>query len=145
MGSTEWREKMNEVYKSFVGSEGKRWARPDTPILHDLPDERAEPHVFFHNSNYRISRKYINAEKVKILKQQSLECVRSNGHARYHKCQEIYKRFQAMVRVTSNVDRGPLAKKRDVGFIYHTNKMKDLQRQAEELEVPFPYPKQPGV
>ena len=51
----------------------------------------------------------------------------------------------APFQVTSNVDRGPLARKRDVGFIYHTNKMRDLQRQAAELEVPFPFPKQVGV
>ena len=48
-------------------------------------------------------------------------------------------------QVTSNVDRGPLARKRDVGFIYHTNKMRELQRQAAELEVEFPYPKQVGA
>lgn len=66
MGSPEWREKVDSIYKSFVGEEGKRWARPDAPILNDLPDEKAEPHVFFHNTNYRISRKYINVEKVKV-------------------------------------------------------------------------------
>jgi len=141
MGSPEWRQKVDELYKSIAGQEGARWARPEEPILHDLADEKGEPHVFFHNTNYRISRKYINVEKVKILKQQSLECVRSTGNARYHKCQEIYKRFQAMVRVASNVDRGPLARKRDVGFIYHTNKMKELQKQAAELEVEFPFKK----
>ena len=48
-------------------------------------------------------------------------------------------------QVTSNVDRGPLARKRDVGFIYHTNKMRELQKQAAELEVEFPFPKQVGV
>ena len=48
-------------------------------------------------------------------------------------------------QVTSNVDRGPLARKRDVGFIYHNNKMRELQKQAAELEVPFPYPKQVGA
>ncbi len=108
MGSPEYRAKIDELYKSLAGD--ARWARPEAPILHSLPDEKAEPHVFFHNSNYRISRKYINVEKVKvgsalwhrlihrgptlvlrtqILKQQSLECVRSTGHARYHKCQEV--------------------------------------------------------
>lgn len=65
MGSPEWRAKIDELYKSLSGVEGARWARPEQPILHDLPDEKAEPHVFFHNTNYRISRKYINAEKVK--------------------------------------------------------------------------------
>ena len=67
MGSPEWRTKIDELYKSFASgdADGKRWARPDAPILNSLPDEKAEPHVFFHNSNYRISRKYINAEKVK--------------------------------------------------------------------------------
>ncbi len=66
MGSPEWRLKIDELYKSLSGSEGKRWARPEAPILHSLPDEKAEPHVFFHNTNYRISRKYINVEKVKV-------------------------------------------------------------------------------
>ncbi len=66
MGSPEWRQKVDDIYKSFVGEEGKRWARPEAPILNDLPDEKAEPHVFFHNTNYRISRKYINVEKVKV-------------------------------------------------------------------------------
>lgn len=31
-----------------------------------------------------------------ILKQQSLECVRSSGHARYHKCQEVRVLFCSM-------------------------------------------------
>ena len=68
MGSPEWRLKIDELYKSFSSgnAEGKRWARPEAPILHSLPDEKAEPHVFFHNTNYRISRKYINVEKVKV-------------------------------------------------------------------------------
>ncbi len=44
----------------------RRWARPEQPFLHDLADERAEPLVFWHNTNYRISRKYINVEKVKV-------------------------------------------------------------------------------
>ncbi len=66
MGSPEWRAKVDDLYKSMSGEEGKRWARPDAPILHDLSDEKAEPHVFFHNTNYRISRKYINVEKVKV-------------------------------------------------------------------------------
>lgn len=43
-----------------------RWARPEEPILNSLPDEKVEPHVFFHNSNFRTSRKYINVEKVKV-------------------------------------------------------------------------------
>jgi|AntDeeMinimDraft_5_1070356.scaffolds.fasta_scaffold71813_1 hypothetical protein len=33
-------------------------------------------------------------------------------------------------QVCSNVDRGPLARKRDVAFIYHTNKMNDLKQQV---------------
>lgn len=36
------------------------------------------------------------------------------------------------------MDRGPLARKRDVAFIYHTNKMNELQQQAAELEVGAP-------
>ena len=58
--------KVAEIYKSFAGAEGKRWARPEEPILHTMVDEKEEPHVFFHNTNYRISRKYINAEKIKV-------------------------------------------------------------------------------
>ena len=58
--------KVAEVYKSFAGEQGKRWARPEAPILHTMQDEKEEPHVFFHNTNYRISRKYINAEKIKV-------------------------------------------------------------------------------
>lgn len=57
-------------------------------------------------------------------------------------------KFSACVRcaqVASNVDRGPLARKRDVGFIYHNHKMRELQREAAELEVPFPFPKQVGA
>eukprot|EP00983_Pelagomonas_calceolata_P037007 1136151-Pelagomonas_calceolata.AAC.4 len=42
----------------------------------------------------------------------------------------IHKRLQAAVRVSSNVDRGPLARKRDVAFIYHTNNMNELQKQS---------------
>lgn len=34
------------------------------------------------------------------------------------------------IQVSSNVDRGPLARKRDVGFIYHTDKMRNLQKQV---------------
>ncbi len=57
----------------------------------------------------------------------------------------LMKHRMPISQVTSNVDRGPLARKRDVGFIYHTNKMRELQRQAAELEVEFPYPKQVGA
>lgn len=49
------------------GSDGQRWARPDEPILHTLNDEREQPHTFFHNINYRTSRKYINVEKIKVV------------------------------------------------------------------------------
>jgi len=38
--------------------------------------------------------------------------------------------MQTSPQVSSNVDRGPLARKRDVAFIYHTNKMNDLQKQV---------------
>lgn len=137
--ATEWSEKVKGLWQSMAGEDGKRWARPDAPILHNLDDEKSEPHVFFHNNNYRISRKYINVEKVKILREQALECVRKAGHARHHQCLEINKRLQAAVRVSSNVDRGPVARKRDVGFIYHTAKLRDLQKQAAELEVEFPF------
>ncbi|GLI59928.1 hypothetical protein VaNZ11_001975 [Volvox africanus] len=133
-------EKVNDVFRNLTGEPGKRWARPDEPILHTLNDEKEEPHIFFHNTNYRTSRKYINLEKVKILREQALECVRSTGSARYHKCTEIMKRFQAAVRVSSNVDRGPLARKRDVGFVYHNNRLRELQQQAAELEIENPYP-----
>ena len=34
--------------------------------MHDLEDEKAEPLVFMHNTNFRISRKFINVEKVKV-------------------------------------------------------------------------------
>lgn len=57
--------KIREIWESLAGAEGKRWARPDAPILHDMQDEKEEPRVFYHNTNYRISRKYINVEKVK--------------------------------------------------------------------------------
>ncbi|KAG2427019.1 hypothetical protein HYH02_014665 [Chlamydomonas schloesseri] len=133
-------DKVNEVFKNLTGEAGKRWARPDEPILHTLNDEKEEPHIFFHNTNYRTSRKYINVEKTKILREQALECVRAAGTARYHKCTEIMKRMQAAVRVASNVDRGPLARKRDVGFIYHNNKLRELQQQAAELEIENPFP-----
>ena len=59
-------QKVQQLYASLSGSEGKRWARPEEPILHNLPDEKAEPHVFFYNTNYRTSRKYINFEKIKV-------------------------------------------------------------------------------
>lgn len=47
------------------------------------------------------------------------------------------------LQVSSNVDRGPLARKRDVGFIYHNARMRELQQQAAELEVEFPFKKAP--
>lgn len=136
----DFHEKISKLFQSLTGEAGKRWARPEEPILHNLNDEKEEPYIFFHNTNYRTSRKYINIEKVKILKEQALECMRSSGHARYHKCTEITKRLQAAIRVASNVDRGPLARKRDVGMIYHNNKLRELQKEAAELEVPFPFP-----
>ncbi len=43
-------------------------------------------------------------------------------------------------QVSSNVDRGPLARKRDVGFIYHNNRLRELQQQAAELEIENPFP-----
>lgn len=42
--------------------------------------------------------------------------------------------------MSSNVDRGPLARKRDVGFIYHNNRLRELQQQAAELEIENPFP-----
>lgn len=132
--------KMEKLFQSMTGEDGKRWARPEEPIYHSLNDEKEEPYIFYHNTNYRTSRKYINIEKIKILKEQALECVRSAGTARWHKCTEITKRLQAAVRVSSNVDRGPLARKRDVGMIYHNNRLRELQKEAAELEVEFPYP-----
>lgn len=134
--------KMAKAFAAMMqdNAPGKRWARPEEPILHNLNDEKEEPHVFFHNINYRTSRKYINIEKIKILKEQALQCVRAAGTARYHKCTEITKRLQAVIRVSSNVDRGPLARKRDVGFIYHNNRLREMQKDAAELELEFPYP-----
>lgn len=129
----EWRKLMD----SMKGVEGKRWARPAEPILHTLNDEKSEPHTFFHNLNYRASRKFINVEKIKILKAEAIECVRSAGHARYHKCAEINKRLQASIRVASNVDRGPLARKRDVAFVYTIDRLKTMQRECAELEIPY--------
>lgn len=63
---TAWSQKVRQWWQQAADSEGERWARPASPILHDLEDEKAEPHVFFTNTNYRISRKYINIEKVKV-------------------------------------------------------------------------------
>jgi hypothetical protein len=50
----------------FASGGPQRWARPEEPMLNTLPDEKAQPEVFFHNSNFRTSRKYINIEKVKV-------------------------------------------------------------------------------
>jgi hypothetical protein len=54
---------------------------------------------------------------------------------------QVYKRYQAAVRVASNVDRGPLARKRDVGFIYHHEANRQLQREAEAAGIEFPFRK----
>ena len=113
MAQGTYTDKIKALWESMAGEEGKRWARPEEPILHALADEKEEPHLFYHNTNYRISRKYINIEKVKvsimlsssarlrekpgtdrilalqILKQEALECMRSSGTARVHKCQEV--------------------------------------------------------
>lgn len=140
MGSAEWDDKVRKLYASMQGEAGKKWARPEEPILHNLADERTELHVFYHNVNYRASRKYINAEKVKLIRDQALTCARTSGNARWHKCTEIYKRLQAACRVASNVDRGPLTRKRDVGFIYQTEKLRQLQQAAAELEIENPFP-----
>lgn len=43
-------------------------------------------------------------------------------------------------QVASNVDRGSLARKRDVGMVIHNQRLRDLQKEAAELEVPFPFP-----
>ena len=60
--------KMAKAFAAMMqdNTPGKRWARPEEPILHNLNDEKEEPHVFFHNINYRTSRKYINIEKIKV-------------------------------------------------------------------------------
>jgi hypothetical protein len=63
---TEYAKKVKAIWESAAHDPERRWARPEAPILHDLPDEKAEPYMFFHNSNYRISRKHINAEKTKV-------------------------------------------------------------------------------
>lgn len=66
MGSQQWKDKMTALWESYAGQDGKRWARPEEPMLHTLADEKSEPLVHMHNSNYRTSRKYINVEKVKV-------------------------------------------------------------------------------
>ncbi len=63
---SEQSERVKSIWESLAGAEGKRWARPEAPVLHSLADEKEEPLVFFHNTNYRVSRKYINVEKVKV-------------------------------------------------------------------------------
>jgi hypothetical protein len=67
----------------MAGKEGQRWARPDSPFLHTLPDEKAEPYVFYHNTNYRISRKFINVEKVKasLGQRSSFACISVRTHS----------------------------------------------------------------
>lgn len=42
--------------------------------------------------------------------------------------------------MASNVDRGPLARKRDVGFIYQSQKLRELQKAAADLEIENPFP-----
>jgi hypothetical protein len=64
-GTPEIKQRVEGLWQSYV-DEGKRWARPEEPVLHKLDDEKSEPAVFFHNTNYRVSRKYINVEKVKV-------------------------------------------------------------------------------
>jgi len=66
MQDTTWAQKVRGLWEAAARNESERWARPAEPILHELEDEKAEPNVFFHNTNYRISRKYINIEKVKV-------------------------------------------------------------------------------
>jgi len=61
-----WTETVRALWDEAAFSETRRWARPEAPVLHDLVDEKAEPSVFYHNTNYRISRKFINVEKVKV-------------------------------------------------------------------------------
>lgn len=65
-GGQDFHEKITKLFQSMTGEQGKRWARPEEPILHTLNDEKEEPYIFFHNSNYRVSRKFINIEKVKV-------------------------------------------------------------------------------
>lgn len=65
-GGKDFHDKISKLFQSMTGEPGKRWARPEEPILHNLNDEKEEPYIFFHNSNYRVSRKYINIEKVKV-------------------------------------------------------------------------------
>lgn len=52
----------------------------------------------------------------------------------------IIHHYATYLQVSSNVDRGPLARKRDVGMVLHNQRLRDLHREAAELEVPFPFP-----
>lgn len=133
-----------ELVKKFVesrkGALGRRTARPDEPILHDLHDETEVPMIMYHNSNYRTSRKFINYEKYRIMHAEALLCARSAGEAKWHKCYEVMRRMQAIARVCSNIDRGPNNRRRDVGYIYTNYKLGQIQKECEELEVENIYP-----
>lgn len=47
--------------------------------------------------------------------------------------------FPTALQVASNVDRGPLARKRDVNFVYTAHKLKMLAEESAELGIENPY------
>nr|7AR9_p Chain p, PDSW [Polytomella sp. Pringsheim 198.80]7ARD_p Chain p, PDSW [Polytomella sp. Pringsheim 198.80] len=129
-----------DIVQSKLANKNSEWARPEEPILHNLKSEKEEPHVYYHNNNFRVTRQLIHFEKTKIFEDELDKCMRTHGEAKYRKCQEIAKRFQASCRVASNLERGPNARKRDVGFIYQNNKLRELEKDAKELGLNNPFP-----
>lgn len=110
----------------------ERWARPNAPIVDS--EARKSVSAFYHNINYRVSRKFINYEKTKIMKNALLTCSRAHGVNRVDRCTELMHRFHAMTRVSSNADIPSGQRKRDVGYIYHVKKDKELAGKLAAIE-----------
>ncbi|KIZ03379.1 hypothetical protein MNEG_4583 [Monoraphidium neglectum] len=101
--------------------------RPTAPILDgDLKD----PKIFYHNAAYKTNRVAINLEKMKVLKERLGDCVREEGVNYIDKCEQLTRRYEAIVRVCQ-WQSGKNQRARNVGGILDREKDIKAELRAE--------------
>ncbi|GBF96677.1 hypothetical protein Rsub_09310 [Raphidocelis subcapitata] len=100
--------------------------RPEAPIL---DGDLREPKTFYHNAAYKTSRVAINLEKMKLLKERLADCVRQEGVNYIDKCEQLTKRYEAVVRVCQ-WQAGENQRPRNVAGIL--DKEKEIKAQLRE-------------
>ncbi|KAI8475042.1 MAG: hypothetical protein J3K34DRAFT_405880 [Monoraphidium minutum] len=106
-------------------------SRPTEPVFPDGKD----PKVFYHNAAYKTNRVAINLEKMKMLKDRLGDCVRQEGVNYIDKCEQLTKRYEAIVRVCQ-WQAGENQRARNTGGILDKEKEIKAQLAAEGAGAP---------